>query len=250
MSYPKRSVKPEVAKAAKVAKASKEVKGGKEPQQEKDKVYGVQQREELKGLLVSKFKAKYSNEAKIIPLDQLITSEVLQFLAENTVTGPNLELFDSQLAAKIKEELQKAKEAKPTVVPKPETQAKTKTKSEPVVPVVPVVPVEAVATKAAEQERRVAKVARNAGDLQEDKTAMAARQKDMRTKMKNELDMQIAEKKRLQEAQRQKDREAEQRQLALENELEQKDKLKDRHQKQVVMQQKKEAQMIFECEWL
>ena len=242
MSYPKRPGKPEVAKGGKVAK---DLKAAKEAQQDKDKAYGLQQREELKGLLVNKFKAKYSSESKLVAVESIIASEVSKFLVENKLTEPNLKVLDDLIAAKIKEAVDQAKSA--AVESVAASKAKEDTKAVGHKAETQVGGREAAGAKAAEPEKRASGIDGNAGDLQGDKKGMAARQKEMRAKMKNELDLQIAEKKRLQEAQRQKDLEVEKRQIALENELEQKDKLKERQQKQAVMQQKKEAQSIFEC---
>ncbi len=57
-----------------------------------EKLLGIQKREQLKGMLVHKFKLKYGNKA-----EQYINNEVGKFLSNNRLTEENLKKLDERI---------------------------------------------------------------------------------------------------------------------------------------------------------
>ena len=83
MSYPKVPPKPNVSTATRLS------------EQRKQRLLKLQEREELKGLLVNKFKAKYG---KNLPF---IDREVEKFIRDNTLTEANLRKLDEQIKGHV-----------------------------------------------------------------------------------------------------------------------------------------------------
>mmetsp|Transcript_19167 Transcript_19167/g.3091 ORF Transcript_19167/g.3091 Transcript_19167/m.3091 type:complete len:204 (+) Transcript_19167:21-632(+) len=83
MSYPKVPPKPNVGTATRLS------------EQRRQRLLKLQEREELKGLLVNKFKAKYGRDLKFID------REVENFMKQNTLTEANLQKLDDQIRRKV-----------------------------------------------------------------------------------------------------------------------------------------------------
>ena len=61
-------------------------------EQRREKLLGIQKREQLKGMLIHKFKLKYGNKA-----EQYINNEVGKFLSNNWLTEENLKKLDEKI---------------------------------------------------------------------------------------------------------------------------------------------------------
>lgn len=61
-------------------------------EQRKEKLLGIQKREQLKGMLIHKFKLKYGDKA-----EQYINNEVGKFLSNNRLTEENLKKLDEKI---------------------------------------------------------------------------------------------------------------------------------------------------------
>lgn len=61
-------------------------------EQRREKLLGIQKREQLKGMLIHKFKLKYGNKA-----EQYINNEVGKFLSNNRLTEENLKMLDEKI---------------------------------------------------------------------------------------------------------------------------------------------------------
>ncbi len=61
-------------------------------EQRREKLLGIQKREQLKGMLIHKFKLKYGNKA-----EQYINNEVSKFLSNNWLTEENLKKLDEKI---------------------------------------------------------------------------------------------------------------------------------------------------------
>lgn len=71
-------------------------------EQRREKLLNIQKKEQLKGLLVNKFKLKYGDKA-----EKMITNEVTKFLNNDRLTEANLVKLDSKIG-KANEKNQRA----------------------------------------------------------------------------------------------------------------------------------------------
>jgi hypothetical protein len=99
MSYPKVPPKPHVSTASKLS------------EERRARLLKLQEREELKGLLITKFKAKYG--AKIN-----VEAEVDNFMKNNTLTESNLRILDERL----KSQAQAGTDIQPPTPPQPRSE--------------------------------------------------------------------------------------------------------------------------------
>lgn len=233
MSYPKKSAKEDIGKGKKQEKTN----------QEKDKAYASQKRNQLQSLLEGKFKTKYSNEVKDAKIDQLITNEVSKFIATQKLTEPNLNKLDQHIASLISEKAKKQMPSKPSEPKKaadPTSQAAVKQSPEELKK-------DPSAPKDILCEDNWAQIVDYNKKLHdEEEKQKAAKKQEMKTKLKSELDKQIEEKKKLQENLKNKEQEEEAKQVKRETELEIMDKKKEIKQKEDLTKHKKEAKRIFE----
>ena len=238
MSYPKKTTKPKTGKSA---------KDEKEWEKQRDKNYGIQKRDQLKSLLLGKFKTKYVTELKDPKMEALIANEVLKFISQSTLTEANLQKLDTQIGELLKSKVEvhkpKPAEGHGKTDHKPESvKAKEGSKKE-------TAPDKGTPTTAEEKKAEdswACIVDYNKKQYDGEQQALLAKQKDMKIKMKQELDKQIESKKKIQEEQKRKEKETEEIQVKLETDLEHKDKIKDLKQKERVVKETMEAQDIFE----
>lgn len=102
MSYPKVPPKPSQTAATKLS------------DQQRARLLKLQEREELKGLLVNKFKKKYGNEAGFID------KEVENFMKQETLTEANLQKLDDKIKKRVDAD-QRSVSQKSEAQPKPIT---------------------------------------------------------------------------------------------------------------------------------
>lgn len=228
MSYPKKATK------------AKGTKADKEWEKQKDKNYGVQKRDQLKSLLLNKFKTKYAAELKDPKQEQLVSGEVTKFVSQSTLTEANLQKLDARIGELLSHKSPAKKSAEPKKEPIPqgkqESPQKPETLKSPHAETVP---------KTGEDDWACI-VDYNKKLFQEEQQALLAKKKDMKTKLKEELDKQVEVKKKIEEEKTKKEREVEERQVKLESELERKDRAKDLKQKEVTLKHRKDAQKVFE----
>ena len=97
MSYPKVPPKPSVGTATRLT------------DQRKERLLKLQEREELKGLLINKFKKLYGNKATFID------REVENFMKQETLTEANLKKLDERIRKKTEVEEAKSASKAPSV---------------------------------------------------------------------------------------------------------------------------------------
>ena len=68
----------------------------------KERLLDIQKREQLKGLLINKFKLKYGDRA-----ESMITNEVAKFLRNDRLTEENLRKLDSRIGKEAMNRLKK-----------------------------------------------------------------------------------------------------------------------------------------------
>lgn len=90
MAYPKKKAQSDLNNATKTPKMSEE---------RRQRLLALQQREELKGMLVNKFIAKYGQKQK-----SHIHKEVDQFMKKHKMTEGNLEQLEKNIQAHHQEE--------------------------------------------------------------------------------------------------------------------------------------------------
>ena len=238
MSYPKKTTKTQPVKSGKTEK---------EWEQQRDKNYGIQKRDQLKTLLTNKLKTKYSVQLKDPNLEALVAEEVAKFICQSTLTEANLQKLDTHIGVILKERMESAKMSVTAQEKKPESRGeelksrgKEAEMSEPARSCSGEVPHKAAADEWA------CIVDYNKKQFDEEQQALLAKKKDMKEKLKLELDKQVVEKKKLLDAKKLKEREVEAKQVKLETDLELKERVKDIKQKEKVVQEKMEAQRLFE----
>eukprot|EP01022_Parablepharisma_sp_SALTPOND_P015723 TRINITY_DN224_c0_g5_i1.p2 TRINITY_DN224_c0_g5~~TRINITY_DN224_c0_g5_i1.p2 ORF type:complete len:708 (+),score=148.81 TRINITY_DN224_c0_g5_i1:2100-4223(+) len=227
MSYPKKSQVPKQDKSA--ASTS-------------SKVLLSKKRDQLKNLLVGKFKSKYAASLKSVNLDAFISNEVEKFLAQGNLTEPNLAKLDQKINEAIKAKVN------PKAPPKATAEASSKPLSPGPSENAPASPPNIQPTESDPIISDVwgCIVEYNKKLHEEERLTLAAKQKEMKSKLKQDLDKQMEEKHRLQAEQTKRERELEERQVKLETELQQKDKAKEQKMKELALKQKLEAQELFE----
>ena len=70
-------------------------KGSQMSQVRRERLMEIQKREQLKGMLINKFKLKYGNKAN---LNKFIDNEVTRFLANDRLTEGNLKSLDAKIS--------------------------------------------------------------------------------------------------------------------------------------------------------
>ncbi len=230
MSYPK--------KAPKAKTAAKE----QEWEKQRDKASGIQKRDQLKSLLVNKFKTKYAVQLKDHRLEALLLDEVAKFISQSTLTEANLQKFDLHLGTLFHERSAKgsAVGAKAGAAATPH-EAKTNPKEVASLAQAPADP-----TASPQKDNWACIVEYNRKLHDDEQKAALDKQKDMKTKLKAELDRQIEDKRKLQAAQQQKEKDLEARQVRMETDQQNRDRAKEQHQKELVLKQSLEARKISE----
>lgn len=229
MSYPK---KPQNLKNA---------KAGKEPSTRKDDSV---KREQLKTLLVNKFKSKYSAELRFVDGESLISAEVSKFVAHSALNEAELHKLDTAIGDALRTKLKASKKQKEPKEktgergghekdqdsPQSESPQKTDTFD----------------NEKALEDVWACIVEYNTMQHEEEMQALASKHKEMQSKMKQELDRQIEEKKKIRENRLVREHELEDKQVKLETAEEKKEKMKEVKHKETTLQEKMVSQKIFE----
>ena len=79
---------------SRVGSAAGSQKGSQMSNARRERLQEIQKREQLKGMLVTKFKLKYGNQQN---LSRFIDNEVHKFLANDRLTEQNLKNLDSKI---------------------------------------------------------------------------------------------------------------------------------------------------------
>ena len=200
----------------------------------------AKKRDQLRSLLVSKFKTKYASELKSGNLESIVTHEIDAFLAQGNLTEPNLMKLDQKIAETVKAI------TKPKAVPKKEQPADSKTVTTKQEESPAPEPLPASSHDPVISDAWGCVVDYNKKLHEEEKVALVVKQKEMKTKLKQDLDRQMEEKRRIQAENIKKEQELEAKQVNLETQLQNNEKAKEQKMRQQVCKQKLEAQKIFE----
>ena len=79
---------------SRASSAKQSVRSGKLTDSRRDRLLEIQKREQLKGMLVNKFKLKYGNKPNI---SRYIDNEVQRFLANDRLNESNLNALDTKI---------------------------------------------------------------------------------------------------------------------------------------------------------
>ncbi len=228
MSYPKRS--------------PKQGKSEQDWAKQKDKAYGNQKRDQIKVLLLNKFKTKYATAMKDPKAESLLVAEVVKFISQSTLTEANLQKLDVRIAATLKAKPSAAKS--PGASPNPKAAVPSVAASPPKLSAAEAKPTAGAEPSAEDNWAYIMEY--NKKLHEEEQQAYLEKQKWMKTKMKSELDRQMELKRKLLEKQEQNERDLEARQVRLETDLELKDRTKELKEKERVLKQSHEMQRIAE----
>lgn len=201
--------------------------------------------EYLTNLLVNKFKTKYSNELKDHTLEALVMQQISNFVAEGNLTEQNLAKLDLVIASVIKNEPKPASAKND----KPDENRSQSAKS-------------SISQKSKDIKSEVSNQEESASVKDKDDWAQVVEyntmlhheqqkvskivRKDNKDKMKSELEKQVEDKKKKQINSKKQESAIELKQVKMEKDIEANDKIKELKHRELVVQQKKESQLINE----